>query len=304
MPIVVPMNQLFTEVDKIMECRLRPLHYAVLAELALTDLHLSREQVTWFRVKEDVREKMFETNWQKRGYLYLGQEGGCVAIKQAWLPPLENRRQLSFIQPTISIPSNESSAARAHLETIKRGRYMTRRNPFASNAVVFEARKTGLTIERHVRDWFAENYPDFFEPPDNEGIWHRPCPYDFALRVGDYVRRVDVFGPSSGRYERPRDKTNWGEPHRRPHLHIGARIEGDFVSMDLLLKTEDFFRDTSNWVSWVAQSLSIKLLVFWLNCLKHKDDYYKIVRIARELYGTRRSYVTNKSTHSAADRSR
>ena len=53
----------------------------------------------------------------------------------------------------------------------------------------------GLVIEHHVSGWFKENYPEYYEEPDNYHKWTEICPHDFKLKLKDKVIYIDVTGP-------------------------------------------------------------------------------------------------------------
>jgi hypothetical protein len=298
--IIVPMNPLFNQADRVMDLRLRPLHYADIAEIALTDLHLTKREVNWLRVKEDIREKMFERNWEERGYIYLGRKCGCFGLKRAWLPELEDFHQLTFLQPCVRISGNARSATNAIFEALMRGEHMDKKEFYASDTVVFAARAKGLAIEQHVRDWFQRTYPEFFLPPANEGRWKDWCAHDFALRFEGHVYRIDVFGrnrwdqyvrtPGKGRTEKQAIQLSEKERNELPHWHIAATIvdtsEGADVVMEGIFSSENYA--TTEGVLWMGQAVSPQRLIFRLNCAKYKNDYSQIVRVARQTVRNRK----------------
>ena len=53
----------------------------------------------------------------------------------------------------------------------------------------------GLIIEHHVSGWFKENFPRFYEEPDNYRQWTKICAHDFKLNLPSGKIYIDVSGP-------------------------------------------------------------------------------------------------------------
>lgn len=269
----IPMSPLFDAVDLAMDTEMRPLHYADLTALAIDSLGIRRSEIEFWRVKEDVREKMLEADWKQRGYLYLGKPD-CYALKKSWLPGT----QLTLFPDELVVAGSAKAGVQAAFDGLMRSPYMISKTS-APREAIMAGRARGLVIESHVRAYFKNRWPQFYHEPDNHNDWTSPCNHDFKLELGGRVFEVDVFGPNV------RDEfKNPGGGKRPAHLHIAARLGDDSVSMKGVF-TGTLFGSRDKQIIPFHRAMSPRRLVFWLNCAKFGHDHSRIA----ELVATKRA---------------
>lgn len=235
------------------------MHYVQLTELALQKLELSRNDVNWQRQIEDVREKFAKTG--RNDTFYIGSPLCLVGLR--WWFTLT---QQSLFRQTdgIIIESDLQCSRDGAFKALLRDPYMGIKNPKASREQVKMGRVNGLIIEEHVANWFKTKWPEFYQPPDNEGVWEAWCAHDFKLNLGDQVLKVDVFGPSwDGKYG------NHGK--ERVDLHLACNITGQNILWEAF-----YTKDTFDSLVFIELGILPERLIVFLNCKRAGIDYRAI----------------------------
>lgn len=260
---VVPMSRMFRSCHEVLCKSLRLMHYAKLTELALKNLGLSRDDVSWHRQKEDVREKMLLKG--RHDTFYMGQPS-CLTGLRWWF----EEAQLRLSKPTdgIIIPGHANSGVRGAFEALMRNPHMKTKTqaPLINR---MRGRARGLVTEKHVSDWFQLQWPGFYVPPENDGRWETPCDHDFQLAVDDRRLKIDVSGPDSrGRFGNP------GKGKGSTDLHLICEL----ASQDVIWKAVVRGTDYDNRILPDLDGICPERMVVWLNCKRDGLDYEAIRR--------------------------
>lgn len=108
------------------------------------------------------------------------------------------RRWFDLVLPIVSISDliplqiDGDHVREAAIETFRRLPNMITRNLEADPVRRKMAAMNGLTVEKHVCAYFREMWPNSFVPASNAGIFDRPAPDDFSIKIGKYRYKVDV----------------------------------------------------------------------------------------------------------------
>lgn len=259
----VPMTRMFRSCHKVLCKSLCPMHYAKLTELALKNLGLSRDDVSWPKQKEDVREKMLLKG--RYDTFYMGQPS-CLTGLRWWFDDAQRR----LLKPTdgIIIPGHANSGVRGAFEALMRTPYMKTKTR-APTISRMQGRARGLVTEKHVTDWFQLQWPEFYVPPENDGRWEMPCDHDFQLIIDNLRLRVDVSGPDSkGQFGNP------GKGKGRTNLHLICEIDHQNVIWKAVIRGADY----DNRISPDLDGICPERMAVWLNCKQDGLDHEAIRR--------------------------
>jgi len=261
---VVPMPKLFQACSKVLDDNKRPMHYRGLTLAGLQKLGRSKEGVNWTRQIEDVREKMLEAG--QYGTFYLGKPY-CLAAKRDWFitdrffAPIGQSQRISIDPGLIETVT---------FEALMRQPYMQKKNPFANEGRRLAALAKGLAIEAPVKQFFREQWPDFYLQPDNEGKWTIPCDHDFWLLVDGYRWKIDVCGPNQ--YEEYR---NPGQGKKSVAFHLLCRRESGYIIWEAVHKGENFQGTVT-----LENAISPLVFIVFLNCYKYGVPYDELKQAA------------------------
>ena len=258
----VPMKQLFDACHTVLHNAMCPLRYGILVEKALALLGMDMPHgLERRRVKEDVREKMLEAG--QRGSFYVPSPL-CYAGLLEWF--LGKQRDLFNAQAyDLIIPAHASWSVDACTESHMRRPHMLTK--VADCYQRWAGLSRGMLIQNHISQWFREQWPDQWRPPDNEGKWSSPCDHDFKLLLpAGYggLSKVDAMGPrADGAFGFPQ-----GGGKRPVDIHLAGSMREDHFILHGFIQghqlCEDFGPDNTQ---------SICRLVVILNCEKYGIDY-------------------------------
>lgn len=245
---------LFRACREVADTSMAPMHYAELTRQAFLRLHIPTTSVNWKRQIEDVREKLLKAGQHGFGYIAAPH---CLAYLKEWLP---RETMINPFQP-VHVAATLEAGERAIFEALMRKfKDKTQARPKS----IAKGRARGLLIEQHVTCWFRTKWPDMVLPPDNEGMWERPCDHDFKLRVKGHILRIDVAGPkANGTYGKPK-----GGGKAATDIHVIASIEGNEVVIHGFVPGKEYRDIFTTW-----DTHPIARLVFWLNCNRLDIDY-------------------------------
>lgn len=233
--------------------RLTPLHYRSLTKLAIAHLGYHEQQVNMFRAIEDVRERL--PMRRSTDVFYTGKPDFLMAKRQ-WFRNV----QIPLLQPdVIRIPGSAQCGYLGAFEALMRDPHMLdkwhgdaeRRN---------RKRAAGMVLEQHVARWFQQQWPEFYQPPDNHGIWNKPCSHDFKLDIAGKVVLVDVAGRGDYGYKNP-SKTS-------TDLHLLCSIDGDDVIWEGVAPGKLYNQHVVP-----EESISPINMIVWMNCHKFGVSY-------------------------------
>jgi hypothetical protein len=261
------MPDLFLAVSNVLDRILCPIHYREATRMALEDMNIELPVKAFRRAIEDVREKMLLAERHETTYI---PSPYCYAVKKHWFSASQSR--LVFGE-WVFINGNARCGANACYEGLMRSPYMLQKIATASPERINRARANGLSIEKHVSDWFASRYPEFYLPPDNDGRWQQWCCHDFRLKIGDRVYGVDVAGVNA----------------RGTHGNTSGK------------KTTDFHLDCELYetgIRWLAvfpgqqfksavvpeYGISPQRFLVWMHCYRHRIPYGEL----RKFFGDER----------------
>lgn len=264
----ISMKDLFPVCVNILDREKTPIHYRKLTELALVgDLKICLPHDLFLKNAENVREKLLCA--EQRGTFYTGLPL-CMGALRHWF----KTDQLEFTTDFITIQGNAQAGASGAFEALMRSQYMIINNPSLRNTEMLNrARSAGMVLEHHISEWFQEQYPTLYQPPDNHGIWSRPCNHDFKLLINGRSILVDVAGPDwHGKY---------GKRGRKPKadVHLLCRMAGKDCVFEGVVGGESF---SENVVPMAAFSPTAFLV--WLNCCKTGIDYNSLVMSANNRF--------------------
>lgn len=258
------MKDTFSACVEVLERELRPIHYRELTELTLAKLAVPKRSVNFEKEIENIREKLLLA--EQRGTFYVGRPH-CVGALRRWF----STGQLCFnLDPPVIIPGNATSGVSGGFEAWSRSASMVTHNPALTNtAMLRHLRVKALVLEKHVSEWFAEKYPDFYMPPDNADRFDSWCDHDFKLSVNGTVFRVDVAGPDKNGH--------YGHRGRKPRtdLHLVCRIAGRNCVWEGATRGDRF---TDCVIPETITSPAAVLV--WLNCVSLGMDYPAISNAA------------------------
>jgi len=66
---------------------------------------------------------------------------------------------------------------------------------FANTPARKAGQTRGLIIEHHISGWFKENFPEYYEEPDNFQQWTKISSHDFKVIINGKIIYIDVTGP-------------------------------------------------------------------------------------------------------------
>ena len=256
---VAPMMELFQACSEVLDQAKVPMHYRELTLASLQRIDYDKAKVNWSRQIEDVREKMLLAG--RFNTFYTGRPLGCLAAKRDWF---ETGRFFATVNQEQIIPIDPSIVESVAYEALMRVPHMLQRNLYASQERRNAALARGFTIEFPVRQHFREQWPEFYKPPANEGIWERWCDHDFRLEVGPYNWKIDVSGPDqNGQYSNPGKRT--------ADLHLLCRKDDGHILWEAVERGERF-------QGIVPLGFAKSPLVFtvFLNCYKHGLPYDRL----------------------------
>lgn len=244
----------------ILERELRPLHYSELTKMALAAVGKNPAQVLWRKEIENVREKLLCAG--QRGTFYIPSPF-CMGALRHWF----KLDQLSFNLETVVIPGNASAGVAGGIEAWARSDYMEVHNSALKNTHYLKSlRVKALVLEKHVSEWFRENYPEFYSEPDNHGNYERWCNHDFKLSVYGKTYRVDVAGPDRN--------GDYGHRGKKPKtdVHLLCRLVGKNCLWDAVVRGDGFSQTV---IPETATSPTAFLV--WLNCAKNNIPYPELI---------------------------
>ena len=257
----LPMDIMSDGCYQVLKRKLIPIHYANLAEIALNDLGLSKKDGDWQRQIEDVREKMLLKG--RLDTFYTGKPCYLGAIRW-WFD--DNQLRLAHPTDGIWIAGSASLGMDGAFEALMRDPYMKIKKPVPRERVA-RARANGLVVEKHVANWFKQNWPEFYLPPDNEYFWETPCDHDFKLRIDQSVFKVDVSNKSlSGKYGNP------GQGKRKVDFHLICEV----IDKDVLLKAVFTGKNYDTQIYPDVNGVCPERMIVWLNCIQGGLDYSAI----------------------------
>jgi hypothetical protein len=265
----LPFPTLFRACREVLEAHRVPLHFRMLTRTAMTDLGVICDDHRAFRQalrenEENVREKFLQARWKDETF-YLGKPH-CLGGLRRWfqLPQL----QLFHIDE-VRIPGHAQAGATGAFHSLLRFPHMQQKNLYASEATRMKACATGLVLEAHVKQFFLDTYPAFFQPPENEHDSLRWDKNDFYLVVKHQRFGIDVFGPNRyGQFKRAP-----GKP--ATDIHIAASIDNDACVLKGVIRGRALSEDFVPHVSFSP----INFLV-WLNCLRDGLPYHLLTAAA------------------------
>lgn len=255
---VLPLRDMVDACEAILRETLRPLHYAGLTDMAAQRLGYASNEWNYKRQIEDVREHILQAGRKRMIYFPAPY---CMGAIDWWF----DDGQLCLIHPSsgIVIPGHAEHGADGAFEAVMRHQYMdpkgeTRPEPLARR------RARGLVLEKHVAGWFRDNWPQFYQPPDNDARWKQPCAHDFKLVVDGRTYLVDVSGPSAnGMYGNP------GNGKATTGLHLICEITGQDVLWRSVLSGKEYVSNINpDFHGKTPESMAV-----WLNCYKCGIDY-------------------------------
>jgi len=257
----ISMKDLFPVCVKVLDREKRPIHYLKLTAMALEqELDVFLPKPAFMKNAENVREKLLCA--KQRGTFYTGSPL-CMGALQYWF----KSNQLQFTTDFIVIPGSAQAGASGAFEALMRSKNMIIHNPSLRNTELLNrARSSGLVLEHHVAEWFKENYPTMYQPPNNHGMWDIPCNHDFKLLIKDDSLLVDVAGPDwHGRY---------GKRGKKPKcaVHLLCRISGKDCIFEGVVRGDDFSEDVIP-----ITAFSPTAFLVWLNCKKDDIPYQSVV---------------------------
>jgi hypothetical protein len=228
----------------------KPLHYHDLTLRGLQRIGVSRKDVSFSAVCEDVREKLLCT--KRYDTFYTGKPLYLAAL-HSWF---KTEQETLFHIDRITIPGHAEAGARGAYEGLMRSAHMLQKT-------TMDRRAAGLVLEQHVAYWFKDQYPAIYLPPENEGQWERPCDHDFKLDIHGNIIKLDVSGP---RYH-----GGYGNPGNGKHAtdyHLLCEIQGRDVCWLGVTPGRNY-----NAVITPETTLSPIRMVVWLNCIRDGIDY-------------------------------
>ena len=265
----VPMGEMRKACRSVLQQYLRPLHYTKVTDLALTRLGYPPEHrsgINWARQSEDVREKLGKYDSGRSGFLYTGMPDCLLALRNWYV----KRPFFDAFQEPVVIPVNAKMMREGIFEATMRINSMVNKfgkAPEVRNMAVAE----GYTKEVPVRHFFKANWPDFYQEPDNNRQWSRPCDHDFRLCVNNHVFHIDVMGP------RQRDKSFGLNPGKHPtDWHLLCERNEDTI---LWLGVVSGEKMSELIVPEVVCSSPVKMIV-WLNSFKYGIQYGNFTHLA------------------------
>lgn len=92
----------------------------------------------------------------------------------------------------IYIPFNGDIIQHGQTEALRRLPHMPVRNPNADFVIRAKAAIDGFVVERHIKSFFSQKWPDFYYPASNEGRWQQGAKDDFGLALNGKLVTVDV----------------------------------------------------------------------------------------------------------------
>lgn len=261
---VIDQSVLFPACVQVLDRLLCPVRYSDLAVEALASMGYSTTDVSFDRVKEDIREKL--PMRQSLAVFYTGAPD-CLMARARWF---KTAQQALLQVDTVTISGNAHAGYLGAFELAMRAEHFVQKHANASPISLNRGRARGLVIEHHVTEWFRENYSEFYLPPDNAGKWHIACSHDFKLQLAGREFLIDVAGPD-------RDG-------------LFGNVKGGKRKTDFHLLCQPYGHD----VQWVGvttgtnykqgvvpeSSLSPTRLLVWLNCKRAGIDYDRLAGIA------------------------
>lgn len=256
------MRDLFPACVKVLDHELRPLHYAELTARAMHALGIPNARASpWFSKNiENVREKLLLAG--QRETFYTGEPLYAGALRSWFMSDAQLTMTLDYVR----IPGSAKAGAEGAFEALMRDKHMIIHNPSLANTErLNRIRSSGLVLEKHVSQWFARKYPEFYAEPANHGEWHRPCSHDFRLTVQQRTFNIDVAGPDEhGDYGRR------GRKHPTD-LHLICRIHDDHCLWEGVVRGEGYKPQIDP-----MSIFSPTAFVVWLNCAKHGVPYEQV----------------------------
>lgn len=126
-------------------------------------------------------------------------------------------------------------------------------------------RARNSVLQEHVCGYFRSHWPSLYEFAANEGLYRKPCPDDFRLKLPERMLGVDVSGE--------RYYGGWSAPpfKRKTDIHILANIDDaqDHIVMHGFVPGSEFA--TGVFSEWTNQP--IQRLIFKLNVTTLGLDY-------------------------------
>ncbi len=260
--LVPSMSDLLPACIKVLDTELKPIHYRELTAKALRSIDVDVTRISMFRAIEDVREKLPDS--KKYDVFYTGAPD-CLMARRQWfkhnqLPLFNNTADVS-----IRISGSASAGITGAFEALMRDEFML--DKFNGNKERrCKGRARGLVVEHHVAQWFQRTWPEFYLPPDNHGVWDKPCSHDFKLKVGGAIILVDVAGQNAN--------GSFGKPQKRAtSLHLLCSVSGDDVIWEAVTRGEHYNESTTP-----ETSLSPANMIVWLNCVNAGIDHVALRR--------------------------
>jgi hypothetical protein len=251
------MRDLFPACVAVLAKELRPIHYADLTRMALAKIGVRESQVAFKKEAENVREKLLMAG--QRGTFYAGAPTFAGALR-FWFV---SDAQINMTLDGVRIPGSAQAGVDGAFDALMRSPYMMVHNRGLENTEKLNrVRSSGMVLEKHVTNWFNQEYPDFYGEAANAGIWQRPCSHDFTLSIGGRRFLIDVAGPDAhGQYGRR------GRKHPTD-LHLICRVDGDHCLWEGVVRGEGFNESIDP-----ISIFSPTAFLVWLNCEKHKIHY-------------------------------
>lgn len=260
----VSMSVLFPECAKILADTMRPWQYAELTDAALLRLSVVVTGRQLARVREDVREKMLEAG--RFGSVYFGNPL-CLAALEHWFPS-KQKLLCNPVTEILRIPGCAACCEEAIEEALLRSPHMLTKTR-APLEKVMRGRARGIVVEAHVKQWFRETFPDFFEEPKNYRQYTQWSNHDFRLELPGHSWEVDVMNPrgsETDEYWAPAGK-------QTADLHIMARRDGSAVVIEGF-QPGDKLKENFG----IGETLPLSWLVVRLNCAVVGIDYWSLKR--------------------------
>lgn len=257
----IPDHLMFAECRRILSERIRPIHYATLADAAakrIIDRRDRRDRDTYClkKIKEDVRERLPCAG----DVIYTGAPL-CEMLFASWIRS-DTLPGIGTIDNDLRIECRVAALLESAHESCMRLPHMKNHMSY-SRAAHAENVVKGLAIESVIKEWFRARF-EFYHNPDNYGNYTIPCAHDFKLRLNNgRMLLVDVSGRArNGSYYIPAHKGN-------VDVRLYARLDYDdnAVIVDGVAKGNE----TGIIDLWTVKSA--QRFIFWLSVQERLAQY-------------------------------